>query len=103
MGFEQPEVLDDSVEKKAPETLLEYEKWWNKTYGREPSQEEVGELVQLAKRLAQEDTRFHELLSDSFMKGFVDSDQGLEETSKRKWALIGALSTYGKEFGLKVD
>ncbi len=96
-------MTSESFKEQAPAELRTYEAWWQKTYGRDPSVEEDKELVGIAKELAATDPKFAEILKDSLMKQFVESDEGLEDKGKRRWALVGALSTYGKEFGLSVD
>ena len=87
----------------APEEIVAYEKWWKETFGREPSPEEDKQLFELAQSLAQKDETFKKILGESLANEFIGSETGLEDPKKRRWALVGALSTYGKEFGLQVD
>jgi len=60
-------------------------------------------LIGFAKKLASEDEKFRTLLADSLMKEFMENDESLDNDKNRRWTLIGALSSYGKEFGLSVD
>jgi len=97
-----PESPKESAE-GIPPLLQRYEKWWGETYGREATPNELKELNVFARELAKEDEKFKQILAETFLKEFSGSDEGLEDPKTRKWILITALSTYGKEFGLKVD
>ncbi len=88
---------------EAPEVLLKYEKFWKDTFGEELNNEKYNELVGLSQELAKTDEKFKAILSEKLVGEFIDSENGLEDKNKRKWAMITALSTYGKEFGLQVD
>ncbi len=95
MGFESP--------KTAPEALLKYEAFWKETYGRNISPEEQLQLVGFAQELAKTDPTFKTILSESLLAEFLDADDGFGQEKARKFALIAALSSYGKRFGLQVD
>lgn len=97
MGYESSKTLE------APEELIRYEKWWKDTFGRTPNLEEDEELVELTHSLAKNDERFKGILAESLINEFIDSEDGLASVGKRRWAMVHALSTYGKELGLSVD
>jgi len=97
-----PESVNESRE--VPEVLLKYEKWWSETFGAgKLSSEEYEKLVGFTLDLAKSDQEFKDILSQNLTEQFLDSKDGLEDQNKRRWAMITALSTYGKKFGLKVD
>lgn len=88
---------------EVPQVLIEYEKWWTKTYGREITIVEQQELVGFAQELAKEDKEFRQILSERLISELIENKTGIEDSRNRRWALISALSTYGKKFGLSVD
>lgn len=105
---EMVDIFDKKKDSKkegaeAPQALIEYEKWWTKTYGREITSVEQQELVGFAQELAKEDEEFKQILSERFVSELTENENGIEDAKKRRWVFISALSTYGKKFGLSVD
>jgi hypothetical protein len=88
---------------EAPQALIEYEKWWSKTYGKEITQTEQQELVGFVQELAKTDEEFRKILFESFISTLTENDNGIEDSKNRKWLFISSLSTYGQKFGLHVD
>ena len=95
-NFEQPE---EKVE--VPKALLVYEKLWVESYGKTKPEDQIAKLEECAKQLLNEDPKFEAYLSKDLVALFKDG--GLENKKDYGWALVHALSTRGKEFGLQVD
>lgn len=85
-----------------PAQLLQYQEWWKRTYGRESTAEEDRQLFEMCHNLAVIDQVFRAILAEKLTAEFIDAGD-LEDHKKRKWAVVTALSTYGKKFGLTVD
>ena len=104
MSFESPQSQESVRETmEVPQTLIRYEKWWAQTYGRDLTQAEQQELIGFAQELAKDDDEFKQILSERFISELTENENGIEDSKKRKWLFISALSAYAKKFGLSVD